>query len=104
MEVADSNYVFFSRRKNYMFGNPCTYNPKVLIVNNASMQNCLTLANGSITAGLSAYLRNIQPTVFNFIMGNVKLTLAQLNSLTSSLGIVTYYFYDMMYEWLGELK
>ena len=68
------------------------------------MQNCLSLADGSIAAGLSAYLRNIKPTVFNFIMGNLKLTLAQVNSLTSSLGIVTYYFYDMMYAWLGELK
>jgi hypothetical protein len=87
-----------------MFGNPCTFNPKVLIVNNVSMKNCLTLENGSITAGISAYLRHIQPTVIDFIMGNVKLTLAQVNSLTSSLEIVTYYFYDMMNAWLGELK
>jgi len=98
-----SESVFVNARKNYLFGNPCTYNPSVLYSNNATMQNCLTLANSSFTSGLCAYLRNIQPTIVAFLNGKLKQTLAQVNGLSSSMAIASYYFYDLAYSWLAEL-
>lgn len=62
MEDSGSQSVFYAYRKNYLFGNPCTYSPNVLTMNQGTMQNCLTLNNGSLTAGLSTYLRNVQST------------------------------------------
>lgn len=67
------------------------------------MQNCLTLSNGSMTAGLCAYLRNVQSTMNNFIKGKIKLTLAQVNTLSSGMAIASYYFYDLGYSWMNEL-
>jgi len=96
--------VFVQSRKNYLFGNPCTYNSTVLTANNASLQNCLTLANSSLTAGLSSFLRNVQAPVSSFINGKVKLPLSQVNSLSSILAISTYYFIDLGYTWLNELN
>jgi hypothetical protein len=37
-------------------------------------------------------------------MDQIRLTLAQVNNLSSSLAIVSYYFFDMIYTWLDELE
>lgn len=76
VESSETDSAFFAKRKNYLFGNPCTYNPKVLAINNGTMKNCLTSANGSLTAGISAYMRNVQPILTQYINGQIKLTLA----------------------------
>lgn len=69
-----------------------------------TMQNCLTLANSSLTSGLCAFLRNIQPALSGFIKGKLKLSLPQVNSLSTSIAIATFYFFDLTYSWMGELN
>jgi hypothetical protein len=54
--------------------------------------------------GLCSYLRTIQPTLTAFIHGKLKLTLAQVNSFSSSAAIASFYFYDLIYTWLRELN
>ena len=97
--VSDNSSQYYHKRKNYMFGNPCTYNPQVLLSANSSVAKCASLWNQTLTKGLAAFLRSAQPTVDQYINGKIKLTAAQLDSLTSALTIVAFYITDAITTW-----
>lgn len=97
--VSDNSSQYYLKRKNYMFGNPCTYNPQVLITANSTLAKCSSLWNQTLTQGLATFLRTAQPTVDQYINGKIKLTATQLDSLTSALTLVAYYVTDAITTW-----
>lgn len=97
--VNDDSSQYYQKRKNYMFGNPCTYNPQVLFAANSTVAKCSSLWNQTLTQGLATFLRSAQPTVDQYINGKIKLTASQLDSLTSALTLVAYYVTDAITTW-----
>ena len=86
--------------KNYFFGNPCTYNPTVLIAANSSQAKCLPL----LSSGISPYLRTVYPQITNYLNGNLSMTPTEVDSLTSGLTITAYYITDALQTWETEFK
>lgn len=44
-------------KKNYFFGNPCRYNPKILDNIGIDINTCETIIDGAFTRGLASYMR-----------------------------------------------
>lgn len=56
-QVEDLTSSYFAKQKNYFFGNPCTYNPGILISAGITVAKCESMSNGTFKEGLSAFLR-----------------------------------------------
>jgi len=48
---------FYLKRKNYFFGNPCAYNPSVLVAIGMSVSQCESLYDGVYKRGIVSYFR-----------------------------------------------
>jgi hypothetical protein len=87
-----------------MFGNPCTFNPQVLVAASSTMAKCTGLENQTLPQGITTLLRECQPKVENYLTGKVNLTTAQLDNLTSALTLVAYYVTDAITTWANEFS
>lgn len=56
-EVQESGSEYFQKQRNYFFGNPCAFNPKVLSAIGVSRTACESIVDGSFTRGLTSYMR-----------------------------------------------
>jgi hypothetical protein len=65
---------YFEKQKKYFFGNPCTYNPSILITSGLTVAECLTISNGTFQEGVSSYMRYSQKFASDYIYGRTNLT------------------------------
>ena len=86
--------------KNYFFGNPCTYNPTVLIAANSSQAKCIPI----LASGISPYLRTVYPQISNYLNGKLNMTPTEVDTLTSGLTLTSYYITDALQTWESEFK
>jgi hypothetical protein len=56
-DVKNGESAYFSKQRNYFFGNPCTYNPAVVNKIGVSVATCESIINGSFSRGLTSYMR-----------------------------------------------
>lgn len=59
----DESSMFYKKTKNYFFGNPCTYNPAVLVTVNSSLSKCVSYSNKTLTTGIISYFRYVTPQI-----------------------------------------
>ena len=53
----DTTSTFYSKYKNYFFGNPCTYNQNVLDQADFTLKQCLAFSRNRFSNGISVYMR-----------------------------------------------
>ena len=100
----DLSSQYYLKQKNYLFGNPCTYNPAVLVLANATMTQCLTISNSTFPNGISTFIRFGYAQVSGYLSGKANLTTSVLSDLTTSLSISNYYFQDAIQTWTDEFS
>lgn len=94
---------YFQNQKNYLFGNPCTFNPRVLVGAQTSQSKCLSIYNNTLSMGITTFLRACEDQVNNFLNGKIKLSSSQVDELTVALTLVAYYITDAIMTWSSEL-
>lgn len=102
--LADASSQYYLKQKNYLFGNPCTFNPAVLLLANTTLSQCLTISNASFPNGISNYIRFGYTQVSGYLSGKANLTTTSLNDLTTSLTLTAYYFQDAITTWTDEFS
>lgn len=83
----DSDY--FQSQKNYLFGNPCIFNPNVLIGAQTTQAKCMTVYNNTFSMGIATFLRACEDQVNAFLNGKIKLSSSQVDELTVALTLAT---------------
>ena len=56
-QTKDESFSYYLKQKNYMFGNPCTYNQTVLLSAQTTLTKCLTIYNKTFSNGITTFLR-----------------------------------------------
>ena len=100
----DLSSQYYLKQKNYLFGNPCTYNPAVLALANVTMTQCLTISNSTFPNGISTFIRFGYTQVSGYLSGKANLTTTVLSDLTTSLTLTAYYFQDAITTWTDEFS
>lgn len=100
MDHPESQY--FQDQKNYLFGNPCTANPALLVAAETTMTKCMTIYNKTFSQGITAFLRACEGQVNAFLNKKINLTAAQVDEVTVALTLVAYYITDAISEWSSE--
>jgi len=67
----DPNSLFNLKLKNYFFGNPCTYNPAVLVTASSNLAKCIGYSNQTLTSGIIPYFRYVTPQIRDYVEGKV---------------------------------
>jgi hypothetical protein len=67
-----------------------------------TMAQCLTYNNKSFTNGIISYIRNIQSPLSDYLNGKINMSYSQLDEMTASLSLVTYYITDIIKVWSYE--
>lgn len=100
----DEDSDFHKKIKNYFFGNPCTYNPAVLVTANSSLSKCVNYSNRSLTSGLIPYFRYVTPQVEDYLSGRVNYTVTQMDNIISGFALSGFYFSDIISTWTSEFN
>ena len=100
----DPSSQYYLKQKNYLFGNPCTYNPAVLVLANATMTQCLTISNSTFPNGISTFIRFGYSQASDYLSGKINLTTTVLSDLLTSFAISSYYFLDTIQTWTDEFS
>jgi hypothetical protein len=58
-QIIDETSPYYLKQKYYLFSNPCSFDPTVLVSAQVSMASCLAYNNKSFTTGIITYIRNI---------------------------------------------
>lgn len=86
-------------RRNYFFGNPCSFNPKVLDNIGITVRNCESLIDESFTRGLTSYMKTGQILAESYIQGRTNLTKAKLDEFSLSVAVLSGYVLDAIVVW-----
>lgn len=77
--ISDESSLYFQKQKNYFFGNPCTFNPNVLVIAETTLAKCQTISNRTFNSGISTYIRMGHRQVWNYLNGKQNLTVSELD-------------------------
>lgn len=95
----NSSSPYYLKQQNYLFGNPCTFNPTVLVTASSTVSQCLTISNQTFQNGISTFIRFAYSQVSNYLSGKANLSTSVLSDLTTSLTLTAYYFQDAISTW-----
>jgi len=99
--------LFYTKYKNYFFGNPCTYNSSILVQAGFTIQQCSTWGKNTFSNGISVYMRYLQQQLGNYLIfppGAKKKALRkeEVMTISSGLSLVSYYIEDLINTWFDE--
>lgn len=96
---SSSSSLYYQKRQNYLFGNPCRFNSKLLANVSTPLEMCESIAQRSFSNGILAYLRYAQPLIEANIAGTIKLSFPQLLDISIGLSLTGYYLEDAISTW-----
>lgn len=100
----DDGSLYSKKLKNYLFGNPCTYNPSVLVNASSTIAKCTSYSNRSLTNGVTAYLRYVNPQINDYMYGRVNFSQPQMDNLTLGVSLAGFYLMDAILTWNSEFS
>lgn len=101
----DPSSAYYNKQRNYLFSDPCAYNPEVITGMGYNLGTCHSVLNGSFSRGITAYLRDAWTISEAYINNNqTELSTAQLAELTLGTAILSKYVQDTIETWGAEFK
>lgn len=101
-QVQENNSEYFQKQRNYFFGNPCIFNPKVISAIGVSQATCGTIIDGSFTRGLTTYMRVASQRARDFMNGEKDMNSSQLGEFSTSVSVLSAYILDAITTWGTE--